>query len=148
MSQFGSLQYSQREGFTQDCNYKQINLCKLGPMTLCACAWASYQIRKMWFAYAPGKQGMFFPPPRVSDPDMYHVMMHAGIANKWFPLMSVVGQTFLAFPVHVQPAILPTCMSAGCNGTTINLLHKSHNALVPYHIMQHFVTEMCTCVYI
>ena len=30
----------------------------------------------------------------------------------------------------------------------INLLHKSHNAPVPYPTMHHFVTEMCTCVHI
>ena len=30
----------------------------------------------------------------------------------------------------------------------INLLHESHNALVPYPTMHHFVTEICTCVHI
>ena len=30
----------------------------------------------------------------------------------------------------------------------IDLLHKFHNSPVPYPIMHHFVTEMCTCVYI
>ena len=30
----------------------------------------------------------------------------------------------------------------------IDLLHNSHNAPVPYPIMHHFVTEMCTCVHI
>ena len=28
------------------------------------------------------------------------------------------------------------------------ILYKSHNAPVPYPIMHHFVTEMCTCVHI
>ena len=28
------------------------------------------------------------------------------------------------------------------------LLHKSHNAIVPYHTMHHFVKEMWTCVHI
>ena len=31
---------------------------------------------------------------------------------------------------------------------TIDPFHKSQNAPVPYPIMQHFVTEMCTCVHI
>ena len=30
----------------------------------------------------------------------------------------------------------------------IDLLHKSHNALLPCPTMHHFVTEMCTCVHI
>ena len=30
----------------------------------------------------------------------------------------------------------------------IDLLHKSHNAPVPYPTMHHFVTEICTCVHI
>ena len=30
----------------------------------------------------------------------------------------------------------------------VDLLHKSHNAPVPYPTMHHFVTEMCTCVHI
>ena len=30
----------------------------------------------------------------------------------------------------------------------IDLVHKSHNAIVAYPRMQHFVTEMCTCVHI
>ena len=34
--------------------------------------WASCQIIKLRFAHAPGMQGTFSPPPRVSDPDMHH----------------------------------------------------------------------------
>ena len=34
--------------------------------------WASYQIRKMANAHAPGMPGTFSPPPWVSDPDMHH----------------------------------------------------------------------------
>ena len=30
----------------------------------------------------------------------------------------------------------------------IDLTHKSHNAPVPYLIIQYFITEMCTCVHI
>ena len=37
-----------------------------------AISWASYQIRKIAGAHAPGKPGTFSPPPRVSDPDMHH----------------------------------------------------------------------------
>ena len=33
-------------------------------------------------------------------------VMHAGIANYRFPLKLVAGETFPAFPVHAQPAIL------------------------------------------
>ena len=35
-------------------------------------AWASYQIRKIAGAHAPGMPGTFSPPPRVSDPDIHH----------------------------------------------------------------------------
>ena len=31
--------------------------------------------------------------------------------------------------------------------TSFDLLHKSHNAPVPYPIMYNFVTEMCTCAH-
>ena len=34
--------------------------------------WASCQIRKIVGAHVPGMPGTFSPPPRVSDPDMYH----------------------------------------------------------------------------
>ena len=34
------------------------------------------------------------------------------------------------------------------NGMQIDQSHKPHNASVPYPIMHHFVTEMCTCVHI
>ena len=34
--------------------------------------WASYQIRKIGVAHAPGMPGTFSPPLRVSDPDMHH----------------------------------------------------------------------------
>ena len=34
-----------------------------------------------------------------------------------------------------------------CN-MVIDLLHKSHNALVPYPTMHHFMTAMCICVHI
>ena len=31
---------------------------------------------------------------------------------------------------------------------SMNLSHKSHNAPFPHPVIHHFVTEMCTCVYI
>ena len=34
--------------------------------------WASYQIRKIVVAHAPGMPRMFSAPPRLSDPDMHH----------------------------------------------------------------------------
>ena len=34
------------------------------------------------------------------------------------------------------------------HGYVIDPSHKSHNTPVPYHIMQHLVTEMCTYVHI
>ena len=30
----------------------------------------------------------------------------------------------------------------------IDLIHKSHNAPVPYPTMHHFVTEMCACIFL
>ena len=35
-------------------------------------SWASYQIRKIARAHAPGMPGTFSPSPQVSDPDMHH----------------------------------------------------------------------------
>ena len=35
-----------------------------------------------------------------------------------------------------------------CSQLSLHLLHKSHNAPVPYPTIQHFVTEMCTHVHI
>ena len=34
------------------------------------------------------------------------VVVHARIANLWFPLKSVVGKSFRAFPAHAHPALL------------------------------------------
>ena len=34
--------------------------------------WASWQIREIAGAHAPGMSGTFSPPPWVSDPDMHH----------------------------------------------------------------------------
>ena len=59
-------------------------------------------------AHAPGMPGTCSPPPQVGDPGRHHGtgVMHAGIANLWFPLRSAVGKTFPVFPAHAQPAIL------------------------------------------
>ena len=35
-------------------------------------AWASYQKRKIVGCACAGNAGNVFPPPQVSDPDMYH----------------------------------------------------------------------------
>ena len=45
--------------------------------------------------------------------------MHAGIANLGFPLKSVAGKTFPAFPTHAQPAILRFWQEAHCTGTVV-----------------------------
>ena len=73
--------------------------------------YASYQIRKIAIAHALGMLGTFSPPPRISDPDMHHGTcvtrvpwwMHAGVANRRFPLKSVSGKTFPAFPAMHNP---------------------------------------------
>ena len=75
--------------------------------------WASYQICKIAGAHSPGVPGTFSPPPRVSDPDMYHGTCVTQVP--WCIPGSLTsnllwsqwrGKTFPAFPVHAQPAIL------------------------------------------
>ena len=63
---------------------------------------------KLRVAHAPG---MCSPPPRVIDPDMHHgtCVTHVpwctpGSVTRGFPLKSVVGKTFPAFPALAQPA--------------------------------------------
>ena len=60
-----------------------------------------------------GMPGTFSPPSRVSDPDMHHgtCVMHVpwcmlGSLKTQFPLQSVAGKMFSAFPAHTQPVIL------------------------------------------
>ena len=76
-------------------------------------SWASYQIRKIAGAHAPGMPGTFSPPPCVSDPDMHHVMCVTHVP--WCKPGSLTGgflwgrrwgKTFPAFPAHAQHAIL------------------------------------------
>ena len=76
-------------------------------------AWASYQIRKIAGAHAPGMLGTFSLPPRVSDPDMHHgtCVTHVpwympGSLTGGFLWIRRRGKTFPAFPAHAQPAIL------------------------------------------
>ena len=75
--------------------------------------WASYQIREVAGAHAPGMLGTFSPPPLVSDPDMHHgtCVTHVpwcmpGSLTSRFLLSRRRGKTFPAFPAHAQPAIL------------------------------------------
>ena len=76
-------------------------------------SWASYQIRKIASVHAPGMPGTFSPPLRVSDPDMYHgtCVTHVPWCMPISPTSDFLwsqrrGETFPAFPVHAQPAIL------------------------------------------
>ena len=76
-------------------------------------AWASYQIRKIAGAHAPGMPGTFSSSPQVSDPDMHHgtCVTHVpwcmpGSLTNGFLWNRRRGETFPAFPAHAQPAIL------------------------------------------
>ena len=75
--------------------------------------WASYQIRKIVSCACTGNAGNVFLATMGlrSRHASRHVrdaraVMHAGIASYRFPLKSVAGKTFPAFPAHAQPAIL------------------------------------------
>ena len=67
------------------------------------CPWAFCQIWKMEGCACAGRPRTFCPQPGVSDPDMHH---GTGIANQRFPMKSVAGKTFPAFPAHTQHVIL------------------------------------------
>ena len=74
---------------------------------------ASYQIRKIAGAHAPGMQGTFLPPPRVSDPDMHHgtCVTHVpwcmpGSLTIGFLWSRRRGETFPTFPAHARSAVL------------------------------------------
>ena len=76
-------------------------------------AWASYQIRKFASCAFAGNAGNIFPATlgQRSRHASRHVhdartVMHAGIANWRFPLMSVVGKTLPSFGANAQPVIL------------------------------------------
>ena len=52
----------------------------------------------------------------------------------------------LSSPVAHHVVVMTTCVAFSDN--KVDLIHKPHNAPVPYPIMHHFVTEMCRCVHI
>ena len=75
--------------------------------------WASYQIRKIADAHAPGMTGTFSLLPGTSDSDMHHgtCVTHVpwcmpGSLTSVFLWIRWRGKTFPAFPAHAQPAIL------------------------------------------
>ena len=58
---------------------------------------------KLPVAHLPGMPETFFPPPRVSDPEMHY---GAWVTHARSPFKSVEGKTFPGFPAHGQTAIL------------------------------------------
>ena len=59
-------------------------------------------------------------------------VMHAEIAKWRFPLKSVVGKTFPAYPVHAQPAIL--CIWQDAHSTTYeSTKHESRDHTISLH---------------
>ena len=65
---------------------------------------------KLWVAHAPGMPGTFSLPTQVSDPDTHHgtCVTHVswcmpGSLTSGFPLKSVAGKSFPAFPAHALP---------------------------------------------
>ena len=75
--------------------------------------WASYQTCKIAGCACAGNAGNVFPASagwrsRHASRHVRHAraVMHAGIANWWFPLKSVAGKMFPAFTAHAQPTIL------------------------------------------
>ena len=75
--------------------------------------WASYQVRKIAVAHAPGMPGTFSPSLQVSDPDMHHgtCVTHVpwcmpGSLTSGFLWNWRRGKMFPAFPAHAQAAIL------------------------------------------
>ena len=108
--------------------------------TLTRNPWASCQIRKIAGCACAGNAGNVFPGTvgLRSRHASWHVrdaraVMHVGIANWRFPLKSVAGNTFPAFPVHAQPAILRIWWEAHCLilccSEAPGPRHHAHNAL-------------------
>ena len=92
----------------------------------CDKQWASYQIRKIARAHAPGMPETFSQPLRVSDPDMHHgtCMTHVpwcmpGSLTSGFLWSQRRGKTFPACPAHAQPAILRIWQEAHGNPITL-----------------------------
>ena len=104
-------------------------------------AWASYQIRIIAGAHAPGMPGTFSPPPRISDPDMHHgtCVTHVawcmpGSLTSSFLLSRWRGKTFPAFPAHAQPAILRIWQEA----------HASNLLSIPPALIRIFLNPLVT----
>ena len=61
-----------RDGRSKEVNhiYLQVGVCERSSDTYDHGPLARYV--KLWVAHSPGISGTFFPPPRISDPDMHH----------------------------------------------------------------------------
>ena len=87
-------------------------------------SWTSCQIRKIAGCACAGNAGNVFPASaskrsRHASLLDARAVMHAGVANWRFPLKSVAGKTFPAFPAHAQHAILRIWQEAHGNLTTL-----------------------------
>ena len=60
----------------------------------------------------------------LADSGHARALVHAGIANSRFPLKSVAGKTFPAFPVHARPAILGIWLEPHCMYNSLSLQVK------------------------
>ena len=106
--------------------------------------WASYQIRKIAGAHAPGMPGKFSPPPRSSDPGMHHgtCVTHVpwcmpGSLTNYFLWSRRRGKTFPAFPAHAQTAILRIGQEAHCDWGNSNMFRQSsHKRMIPANVSQ------------
>ena len=88
-------------------------------------SWASCQISKISSCACAGNAGIVFPTTVGKRPRhaSWHVrdaraVMHAGIAKWRFPLKSVAGKSFPAFPTHAQSAFLRIWQEAHWNGAS------------------------------
>ena len=99
--------------------------------------WASYQICNIACCACAGNAGNGFPATAGwrSRHASRHVrdaraVMHVGIANLRFPLKSVAGKTFPAFPAHAQLALLRIWQEAHCAHHTHNWVHEGLHVLL------------------
>ena len=99
--------------FVREIHRSPLNSPHKRPVIRKAFPWASFQIRKIAGAHAPGMPGTLSPSPQVSDPDMHHGTCITHVP--WCMLGSLTsgflwnrrrGKTFPTFPAHAQPAIL------------------------------------------
>ena len=107
-----SVDSGSREHWRDVWNSWLMLLVKVSKVSWNQVSWASYQMRNIAGCACSGNAGNVFPAPTGwrSRHASRHVrdaraVMHAGIANKRFPLKSVVGETFRAFSAHAQPTI-------------------------------------------